>query len=152
MVKKLYLSAILMLSAIGCVSDGPTLREYQSECERRTTALRPMVSCLKAYTARDPRMADHRDTDLLKLYLAYADAAVLRVEQGVMSESDARLALAELYSRLKSTAISREANESVAYSAYLQGLGTYRQASRPAYIRPNMPINCFKSGNYMSCW
>ncbi|MGI0014817.1 MAG: hypothetical protein ACREBU_15460 [Nitrososphaera sp.] len=143
---------LMVAFSVLTLSSCTTVGQYQGECEKRYSALTEMVSCLKARIAEDPRMGRHSSSDLLRLYLAYADAAVSRVQEGTMSETDARLALAELYSRLKTTEHTRAANEAAAYGAFLQGLGTYQQSTRPSYVNPRTPITCYRSGNYINCW
>jgi len=98
---------------------GPKLASLQSSCEQRYADFPNQTRCLKREAlAADPQLS-RPGGDLVRLYLAYGDAAAARVEDGTMREVDARLAMAELYSRIKAQADARQADQQARYSQFL---------------------------------
>ena len=80
----------------GCASIG----SYQAECEKRSEAFAEIVQCLKASVASDSRPGMSKDARV-KLYLLKADQLSQKVQSKEISELDAKVALQELYVRLK---------------------------------------------------
>ena len=93
---KIAVVLLLVLSISGCATVG----SYQSACEQEYSKLSDIVACLKKKIASDSRASMKRDARV-KLYLLKADQLVQYVQQGKLSEIDARVALQELYVRLK---------------------------------------------------
>lgn len=126
----LKLGTLILVAAVllSCAK----VRHYQTACESQYAAFPAMVACLKGKIAQDRRMQSSQDTDLVRLYVTYADAAAAKVISGDMTEVDAKLALAELYTRLTTIEDERQATRAqksgaraVAYGTFLQGLATY---------------------------
>lgn len=126
---------VLALFIGGCASLG----DYQAACEKQHGEFAEVVACLKTKVAQDPRGED----DLVRLYFAYADAAVERVERGTMSEAEARLALAELYTDLKNIDDTRDA---------LKAESRHRRSERSEIRLPPRPITCFQNGAFINCY
>jgi hypothetical protein len=135
--------AVFAILLAGCAT-GPSVVQYQIECERLHPTFPDMVTCLKESVTKDPRFGSHRSTDLVRLYLAYSDAIAKRVKEGSINETEARLALAELYSRLHNTEVMRATNRAAAYSTILQGLGKFQHSLTP--------ITCIQSGDIINCY
>jgi hypothetical protein len=75
-----------------------------------------------------------------------------------MAEVDARLAMAELYSRIKSQAEARQSDRAARYSQFLYGLAVYSQATSTAstttmttYNFPSGTMTCVDFGSYVTC-
>lgn len=147
MTKMTFLMAVLLLSACATVAD------KQASCEAQYSTFPEMVSCLKREVASMPlNQMGHRDTDLLNLYVAYADAASARVQSGHMLESDARLMLAELYVRMKNTTHHRDYAGALQYNAMMQGLAAWEYSQNTAPPPQMQMITCRQYGSLVRCW
>lgn len=93
-------SAFILLNACA------TVGSYQDACEQQYAAFPDVVVCLKAKLSADWRPAA-RDSRV-KLYLLKADQLSQMVQKGEMSEINARVALQELYVKLKQDANAEE--------------------------------------------
>ncbi len=78
----------------GCTTVG----NYQAECEQKNSLFPDVVQCLKTSLASDSRMARN---SRVKLYTLKADQLSQMVQKKEITEIDARVALQELYVRLK---------------------------------------------------
>jgi len=89
-----YINAIFTFALSSCVSVG----NYQTACEQMNSSFPEVVQCLKTSLASDARMAGNAK---VKLYTLKADQLSQMVQKKELSEIDARVALQELYVRLK---------------------------------------------------
>ena len=95
MIRKLT-SAFIALLISGCATVG----SYQAECEKGNTAFSDVVQCLKMSVASDSRPGMAKDARV-KLYLLKAEQLSQKVQSREISDIDAKVALQELYVRLK---------------------------------------------------
>ena len=94
--------------------------------------------------------------DLVQVFFAYRLAAAQRMDEGTITEADANLQFAELYTRLRNEEQRRGLLAQQAYSqrlqgygAMLQGLAAWNQSvTPPASIGP---ITCWGTGNMVTC-
>lgn len=84
-----------------------TVGNYQSSCEKQYNYFPQVVECLKQKLNTDPRFENGPDSDLAKLYVAYADKLSDEVQKKKISEVDAKLALAQFYTNLKNQSLHR---------------------------------------------
>jgi len=115
---KYALACIFVFVLAGCQS----MRTVQNDCEATNPRFEDMVSCLKRKVNSDSRSGNAR----AKIYLATADDLVHQVKTGRLSESQARLHLAEAYLRLKSDADAERARKRAAAEAETRALEEYR--------------------------
>lgn len=149
-------AVIAVLAAVLLAACGPRLSEFQASCEQRHSSFPSMARCLssdvRAEVARRPGL---NNEDLALVYAAWMGAAAERVEAGNMTDAEARLGAAELYSRLKSQMTGRShaagADYSRRYGDFLAGLAVFQQSLNPAPARAT--ITCVPvGGGVVSCY
>lgn len=103
--------------------------------------------------------------DLVDLHLAYRTAVGQRLDAGTLSEEDAELRLATLFTRINAEVLRRralaqqaqqvEAQWLQSYGALLQGLGTWMHAVSPApraWPSFPQPITCHRAADVTRCY
>lgn len=141
--KRIFLIATLVLA--GCT----TPRQAQLKCEQSTSGFVEMVDCLKSQHAENNGFGWDRDTDLISLYMAYADALSTKVQAGEIPEYEARINLAELYSRMIQISQERTAMGSANYANVMSGLAAFDEATQP---EQRQGITCSQNGKFWNCW
>ena len=99
----------IAMSLIICIATGcATVGTYQAGCEKQHSDFSEMVSCLKAAIAEDRRPVwEFRSPTAMssnasvKLYVLKAEQLTQQVQRGELTDLEARVALQELYVRLK---------------------------------------------------
>ena len=86
------LAVIAVLIGTGCAPFADKIPEFQTTCEQTRQVFAEMVACIKS-TVAESKLLRGRDGDLTKLYLAYADVLVEKVDGNKMSDAEARLEL-----------------------------------------------------------
>lgn len=153
--KKLLVIIPILLSGCAKVSD------YQASCEQRYPKLSDMANCLDSSLKNDSRMAS---SPTPKLYVLAAKMLGQSVDEGKISDAQARLELQNLYVNIQ----RQEQADQVAQSQVLQQallnaqtvntLQSIEQKNRqPVYIPPaplqnnNITTNCTTYGNKTRC-
>lgn len=75
-----------------------SVSQKQSLCEAQFTKFSDVVSCTKNHFVRDPRA---KDNAAFKLYILKGEQLAQMIEQGKLTELDARVEWQELYLTLK---------------------------------------------------
>jgi len=117
------------------------MSELQTSCDNGNFS--QITQCLRPKATAT--YAGYENQDLMQVYLAWMDAAAERVRNGQMSEQEARLGAAELYSRLKSEQTERiyaaNADWQMRYQGFLAGLATYNAIENQPQPSPTI-ITC----------
>lgn len=108
--KKSLLIIPLLLAGCAKVSD------YQTSCEQRYARLSDMANCLDASVKNDSRMAS---APTPKLYVLAAKMLGQGVDEGKISDAQARLELQNLYVRLQSQEQAQQIAQSQAFQQAL---------------------------------
>ena len=85
-----------------------TVGNYQATCEEQYSNFPEVISCLKQKVRSDWRYQNSSDSDLVRLYIAYADKLVDEVNKKTISEVDAKFYLAQFYAKLKNESENNE--------------------------------------------
>ncbi|HEB9105173.1 TPA: hypothetical protein R1B15_003959 [Klebsiella aerogenes] len=115
--KKLF--ALLPLLLVGCAK----VSDYQASCEQRYSKLSDMANCLDTSVKNDSRMASEPTP---KLYVLAAKMLGQGVDEGKISDAQARLELQNLYVNLQR---QEQANEMARGQAIQQALLGYQTMS-----------------------
>ncbi|MBC3251213.1 hypothetical protein H8I91_13135 [Serratia fonticola] len=151
--KKLLI--VLPLVLTGCAKVG----DYQARCEQQYPKFSDMANCLDSNVKSDYRMASAPSP---KLYVLAAKMLGEGVDQGKISDAQARLELQNLYVNMKrqETADQQAQVQSIQQGLLnaqaVQTLQTINNkvASQPAYtpLQPsNVTTNCTRYGNSVTC-
>lgn len=112
--KKLLICSVIILSGCANVSD------YQASCEQRYAKLSDMANCLDSSVKSDSRMAS---APTPKLYVLAAKMLGKNVDEGKISDAQARLELQNLYVRLQS---QEQAQQIAQGQAFQQSILNYQ--------------------------
>ena len=123
--KLLIVISFLFIS--GCAN----VAKMQGECEQTYTKFFDIYTCTKSKLASDVRM---KKNPKVKLYILKGERLVQEIEQGTITEIDAKVAWQKLYVDLK-------------HNEVLEG------AAIESAKKKNYPTttNCTKSGNSVQC-
>ena len=139
--------AVLALIALaGCAPFADEISDLENGCEAKHAEFVAVVDCLKMEVAKGG-LQEGRDADLTKLYLTMAAVVAEQVQQGTISDVEARFEMAKAVAMLKSVSNLRTGNA-------LQGLGAGMQSGAAAAQRyrlpppapPTRPLNCVDYG------
>lgn len=149
------LLSVVILSGCAKVSD------YQASCEQRYAKLSDMANCLDSSVRSDSRMSSAATP---KLYVLAAKMLGQGVDEGKISDAQARLELQNLYVNMQRQEQSDQMIQSQALQQVLlnnQTINTMQaieqKARQPAYIPPvplqnnNVTTNCTTYGNQTNC-
>ncbi len=152
---------VVTLSMVGCVSAAQRYREaglysakINEECRARRLAgelpgYEASAQCSNERIRRVWAESGYPYMDLVDLALAYKVALARRMDDGLLSEDDAKLLLAELGTRINSEEQQRAALSAQARSQALQSYGVLLQGL--GAIQPRTPITCSQSLNTFIC-
>lgn len=153
--KKFLILSILAISGCAKVSD------YQASCEQRYAKLSDMANCLDSNVKNDSRMASEATP---KLYVLAAKMLGQGVDQGKISDAQARLELQSFYVQLQNNEKAQQVAQSRAFQQALmnyQAVNTMqaieKKARQPTYVPPvplqnnNLTTNCTTYGNQTNC-
>ncbi|EPR3505708.1 hypothetical protein QZQ41_13730 [Serratia marcescens] len=151
------LAALLPLLLVGCAK----VSDYQASCEQRYSKLSDMANCLDSSVKNDSRMASEPTP---KLYVLAAKMLGQGVDEGKISDAQARLELQNLYVNIQR---QEQANEMARGQALQQALLGYQtmntmqaleqKARQPVITQPyptrmDTQTNCNTSfGNTVTC-
>jgi hypothetical protein len=99
-----HMRRIISFSALLFLTGCATVGQHQQQCEKMHTKFSDVVSCLERRVEADPFLgnAAHGSSDLMKLYLLSARKLAVDVNKKKISDLDARIELATIYTTLKS--------------------------------------------------
>lgn len=153
--KKFLVISILLLSGCAKVSD------YQASCEQRYSKLSDMANCLDSSIKSDSRMAT---ASTPKLYVLAAKMLGQGVDNGQISDAQARLQLQSLYVQMQNNERAQQIAQSQAFQQALmnyQAVNTMQaieqKARQPSYVPPvtlqnnNITTDCHTYGNNTTC-
>ncbi len=153
--KKLLVLIPFLITGCAKVSD------YQTSCEQRYAKLSDMATCLDSSIKSDSRMASEPTP---KLYALAAKMLGQGVDQGQISDAQARVQLQSLYIQMQNSERDQQIAQSQAFQQAImnyQAVNTMQaieQRSRqPQYIPPvqlqnnNITTNCQTYGNQTRC-
>ena len=124
------LAVIAVLIGTGCAPFADKIPEFQTTCEQTRQVFAEMVACIKS-TVAESKLLRGRDGDLTKLYLAYADVLVEKVDGNKISDAEARLELTVVYYRLTSESKRRTSQAIQGLGQGLQDAGAAMQSAAP---------------------
>lgn len=153
--KKALVFLPLLLAGCAKVSD------YQTSCEQRYAKLSDMANCLDTSVKNDSRLSG---APTPKLYVLVAKLLGQGVDQGKISDAQARLELQNLYVNMQR---QEYADQQVQAQAIQQGLlnaqaistmqAVEQKARQPVYVPPavlqnsTVTTNCSTYGNQTRC-
>ncbi|GAA0510823.1 lipoprotein [Tatumella terrea] len=153
--RKLLLIAPLIL--VGCAK----VSDYQNKCEQIYPRLTDMANCLDRSIKNDSRMSSASQP---KLYVLAAKYLGQGVDNGNISDAQARMELQNLYVNMQRQESMDEQSRSAAIQQGLlnaQAISTMQsiqqQANRPTYVPPvrlqnnNLTTTCDSYGNQTTC-
>ncbi|MGS7388635.1 hypothetical protein [Klebsiella pneumoniae] len=153
--KKLLVLMPILLAGCAKVSD------YQASCEQRYSKLSEMANCLDSSIKSDSRMSS---ASTPKLYVLAAKMLGKKVDDGEISDAQARLELQNLYVNIQrqeqadQVAQSQVLQQSLLNAQTINTLQSIEQKNRqPVYIPPaplqnnNITTNCTTYGNQTRC-
>lgn len=148
---------LLPILLVGCAK----VSDYQASCEQRYSKLSDMANCLDSSVKNDSRMAT---APTPKLYVLAAKLLGQSVDEGKISDVQARLELQNLYVNMQR---QEYADQQVQAQALQQGLlnaqtintmqAIEQKARQPVYVPPvvlqnsNVTTNCSTYGNQTRC-
>lgn len=148
---------LLPILLVGCAK----VSDYQASCEQRYSKLSDMANCLDSSVKNDSRMAT---APTPKLYVLAAKLLGQGVNEGKISDAQARLELQNLYVNMQR---QEYADQQVQAQAIQQGLlnaqaintmqAMEQKARQPTYVPPvvlqnnNVTTNCSTYGNQTRC-
>ena len=148
---------IIPLLLVGCAK----VSDYQASCEQRYQKLSDMANCLDASVKNDSRMAS---APTPKLYVLAAKMLGQGVDEGKISDAQARLELQNLYVQLQSQEQAQQIAQSQAFQQALlnyQAVNTMQaieqKARQPVITQPYQTrvdtyTNCNSGfGNTVTC-
>lgn len=91
-------SLSVLVSALVLTACASKMGQIQESCEASTQTFQAMAACLKTQVTADPDMAAEPE---VKLYLLKAEQLTEQVNEGKISQLDARVELQTLYVDLK---------------------------------------------------
>lgn len=153
--KRFLICSVIIISGCAKVSD------YQASCEQRYARLSDMANCLDASVKSDSRMSS---APTPKLYVLAAKMLGQSVDEGKISDAQARLELQNLYVRLQSQEQAQQIAQSQAFQQALlnyQAVNTMQameqKARQPVITQPyptrvDTYTNCNSGfGNTVTC-
>ncbi|WP_254844654.1 hypothetical protein [Yersinia enterocolitica] len=153
--KRIILILPILLAGCAKVSD------YQTKCEQQYSKFSDMASCLDNSVKADSRMSGAATP---KLYVLTAKMLGEGVDQGKISDSQARLELQSLYVNMQRQESSEQQASAQAIQQSLLNMQTIntmqaieQKTRQPTYIPPvqlknnNMTTNCSTYGNQTRC-
>ncbi|WP_336842185.1 hypothetical protein [Serratia nevei] len=153
--KKLLVFLPILL--VGCAK----VSDYQASCEQRYPKLTDMANCLDSSIKSDSRMVSEPTP---KLYVLAAKMLGQGVDQGQISDAQARVQLQSLYIQMQNSERAQQIAQSQAFQQALlnyQAVNTMQaieqKARQPAYIPPvqlqnnSVTTNCRTYGNQTNC-
>lgn len=153
--KKILVLLPIILAGCAKVSD------YQASCEQRYPKLSDMASCLDSSVKNDSRMAT---APTPKLYVLAAKMLGQGVDQGLISDAQARLQLQSLYVQMQNSERAQQIAQSQAFQQALlnyQAVNTMQAIeqkarqpviSQPYPTRMDTYTNCNSGfGNTVTC-
>ena len=149
--------AFLIVAIMPFLAACATIRTHQEACDRGGRSFPVMYDCMSRAVKSDRMIMQHSSSDLVHVYLQYGAALKERVQGGEVTDTDARLAYAILYSRLKDQSQQRSAASAARYGAFLQGLARYNgmsggsQFTTTTFVSGGRPVVCSEIGNVVSC-
>lgn len=148
---------ILPIFLAGCAK----VSDYQTKCEQQYQKFSDMASCLDNSVKTDSRMSGAATS---KLYVLTAKMLGEGVDQGKISDSQARLELQNLYVNMqRQESVEQQASAQAIQQGLLnaQTINTMQaieqKTRQPTYIPPvqlrnsNMTTNCSTYGNQTRC-
>ena len=138
---------IIPLLLVGCAK----VSDYQASCEQRYQKLSDMANCLDASVKNDSRMAS---APTPKLYVLAAKMLGQGVDEGKISDAQARLELQNLYVQLQSQAFQQAL---LNYQAVNTMQAIEQKARQPVITQPyptrvDTYTNCNSGfGNTVTC-
>jgi len=123
---------LILVFLSGCMS---AVHKQRQACLDQNLTLAGTVACVKAGLA-----TASKNDDLYRLYVAYSDAVLARVQNGSMSEVDARLSLEQEYSQIKQTDKKRVGDKLTKLGNALQKAGKSNGAASGNTITHVAPI------------
>lgn len=147
---RVFLACFLLLGLASCESHTP-VRVLQSQCQAAYPVFKTAVGCLRQATSVPPYSSGHPSSQLVQLYVAYAEAVALRVDAGQITVADANYLLAEFYNRMNTTEDQRIFREQAGLAIFLQGMAAYQAAVTPRMPTPPQMITCSVIGNIIRC-
>lgn len=132
----------------------PTYSEIQQGCGGSGKPFVETWTCVRVGLAGFGAYADIRET-----YIATGDYIVTQVQEGRMTDAEAKLAMAEARQRASEIALAREARDADRESARKAAIfGAYMNrpqtpiAPPPVFTAPRAPINCWRFGDSVTCY
>ena len=152
--KRIIVMLPLLLTACAKISD------YQSKCEQQYSKLSDVAICLDSSVKNDFRMSGNPEP---KLYVLAAKKLGEDVDQGKMSDAQARLELQNMYVNMQRQELTAQQVRAQAIQQSLintQTINTMQaveqKARQPVYAQPaqlqnNITTNCTRYGNQVTC-
>ena len=151
------LAIVACLAVTACAqqeAQGPKYSDIQRECGGSGKPFVETWTCVRVGLAGFGAYADIRET-----YIATGDYIVTQVQEGKMTDAEAKLAMAEARQRASETALAREARDADRESARKAAiLGAYMSRPQtqpvpaPVFAAPRAPINCWRLGESVTCY
>ncbi|HGH7262902.1 TPA: hypothetical protein ACHQNL_002658 [Serratia marcescens] len=148
---------LLPFFLVGCAK----VSDYQASCEQRYIKLSDMANCLDSSIKNDSRMASEPTP---KLYVLAAKMLGQGVDQGQISDAQARVQLQSLYIQMQNSERAQQIAQSQAFQQAMlnyQAVNTMQaieqKARQPSYVPPvqlqnnNITTNCQTYGNQTRC-
>ena len=156
MVKKLLVFIPFLLA--GCVAK---VSDYQASCEKQHPRLSDMAQCLDSSLQNDDRMSS---SPVPKMYALAAKVLGQAVDDGKISDAQARFELQKLYVEIQNREQAEQLARNQIFQQSLLNYQTYqtmqtinnKAAQQPIYTPPvqqhgNVSTNCYKLGNNVQC-
>ncbi|QLZ60925.1 hypothetical protein HV079_18000 [Citrobacter freundii] len=153
--KKIIIIVAILLSGCAKVSD------YQDSCEQRYKKLSDVANCLDISVKNDSRMAS---APTPKLYVLAAKMLGQGVDNGQITDAQARVQLQSLYVQMQNSERAQQIAQSQSFQQAImnyQAVNTMQaieqNARQPTYAPPvklqnnNVTTNCTTYGNQTSC-
>ncbi|MGD8203148.1 hypothetical protein [Pantoea sp. FN0305] len=153
--KKVFFLAAISLTGCAKISD------YQTSCEQRFSRLSDVATCLDSSVKNDSRMSSAAEP---KLYVLAARMLGQKVDNGEISDIQARIELQNFYISLQKQEQANQMAQSQAIQQALlnaQAVNTLQSIEQknrqPTYVPPaplhnnNVTTNCYTFGNQTQC-
>lgn len=132
----------------------PTYSEIQQSCGGSGKPFVETWTCVRVGLAGFGAYADIRET-----YIATGDYVVTQVQEGRMTDAEAKLAMAEARQRASEIALAREARDAdresarkaAIFAAYMSRQQTPAPPP-PVFAAPRAPVNCWRFGDSVTCY
>ena len=146
------IAVLVLIVLTGCAPFADEISELETGCEAKHAEFAAVMDCLESEVAKGD-LQTGRDADITKLYLTFGALLAAQVQEGTMSDIEARFEMAKAGAMLKSLSNQRTASALKGLGEGLQSGAAAAQRDRlPPPSPPDRPTYCADYGSFLRCY